>query len=65
LSKIIEIVVSPSGQSKLETRGFAGGECREASRLLVEALGMKEQEQLTADFHTAATNSQSQNQQQG
>jgi hypothetical protein len=64
LSKIIEIVVSPSGQSKLETRGFAGGECREASRLLIEALGMKEQEQVTAEFHTAATNSESHNQQQ-
>ena len=64
MTKIIEIIASPSGQSKLETRGFAGGECREASRLLVEALGMKEQEQLTAEFHTAATNSQSHNQQQ-
>jgi hypothetical protein len=63
LSKLIEIVVSPSGQSKLETRGFAGGECREASRLLIEALGLKEQEQVTAEFHAAATNSQSQNQQ--
>jgi hypothetical protein len=65
LTKIIEIIVSPSGQSKLETRGFAGGQCREASRLLVEALGMKEQEQVTAEFHIAETNSQSQNQQQG
>jgi hypothetical protein len=64
LTKIIEIVVSPSGQSKLETRGFAGGECREASRLLIEALGMKEQEQVTAEFHVAESNTQSHNQQQ-
>ena len=65
MSKIIEIVVSPSGESKLETRGFAAGECREASRSLIEALGMKQQEQLTAEFHVAVENSQSQNQQQG
>jgi hypothetical protein len=63
--KIIEIVVSPTGQSKLETRGFAGGECREASRLLIEALGIKADEQITAEFHIVETNSQSQNQQQG
>ena len=65
MSKIIEIVVSPSGESRLETRGFAGGQCREASRLLIEALGIKADEQVTAEFHIAETNSQSQNQQQG
>ncbi len=56
--KTIEIVVSPDGQSKLETKGFSGNECRESSRLLVEALGLKEQEQVTAEFHFAKTNSQ-------
>ena len=29
--RIIEITVDSKGQSKVETRGFRGGECREAS----------------------------------
>jgi Protein of unknown function (DUF2997) len=49
--KTIEITVDPKGQSKVETRGFAGGECREASRFLEQALGTRSAETLTAEFH--------------
>lgn len=31
-SKTIEIIVKPDGSTSLETKGFAGGECRVASR---------------------------------
>ena len=37
--KIIEITVSPRGETKVETRGFTGGACREASRFIEQALG--------------------------
>ena len=37
--KIIEITVDSKGQSKVETRGFTGGECREASNFIEQALG--------------------------
>lgn len=50
-SKIIEIVVSPTGQTDVQTKGFTGGECREASRFVEEALGHKVEETLTAEFH--------------
>lgn len=50
-SKIIEIVVSPTGQTDVQTKGFTGGECREASRFVEEALGQKTEETLTAEFH--------------
>lgn len=30
--KTIEVIVSPNGQTKLETKGFAGSQCREASK---------------------------------
>jgi hypothetical protein len=51
LSKIIEIIVSPTGATRVETKGFTGGECREASRFLEQALGTRTAEQLTAEFH--------------
>ncbi len=49
--KIIEITVSPDGETKVETRGFTGGECREASRFVEQALGRRTAEALTAEFH--------------
>ena len=32
--KLIEITVDPRGQTKVETRGFAGGTCRQASKFI-------------------------------
>ena len=49
--KTIEITVSPGGEAKVETRGFAGSECREASRFVEQALGQRTAETLTAEFH--------------
>ena len=49
--KIIEITVSPDGETKVETRGFTGGECREASKFVEQALGQRTAETLTAEFH--------------
>jgi hypothetical protein len=49
--KIIEIVVSPTGEARLETQGFSGSSCRDASRLFEEALGQRGDERLTAEFH--------------
>ena len=51
MSKIIEIIVSPKGETRLETKGFAGDECQEASRFVEEALGKPTGERLTAEFH--------------
>ena len=49
--KTIEITVSPTGEAKVQTRGFAGGECRDASRFVEQALGTRTAEVLTAEFH--------------
>ena len=49
--KIIEITVGPRGETKVETKGFTGGACREASRFLEQALGARTAEALTAEFH--------------
>ena len=49
--KTIEITVGPKGETKVETRGFTGGECREASRFVEQALGKKTAETLTGEFY--------------
>ena len=41
----------PEGPDQVETRGFTGGECREASRFVEQALGTRSAETLTAEFH--------------
>lgn len=51
--KTIEIIVSPNGDTRVETKGFVGGQCREASKLLEDALGKREKEHLTADFYAS------------
>jgi len=51
--KIIEITVSPNGDAKVETKGFTGGACREASRFVEQALGARSAEALTAEFYQA------------
>ena len=56
--KTIEIVISPTGQTRVETKGFAGPECRQASEFIEKALGRCTGEQLTAEFHQQATNQQ-------
>ena len=54
MSKTIEIIISPTGQSRVETKGFAGSECRDASRFIEQAIGQQTNEILKAEFHQAA-----------
>ncbi len=61
MSKNIEIVVTPTGQTQVQTKGFAGSACRDASRFIEEALGKTTGEQLTGEFyqtHAAQQNAQ-------
>ncbi len=51
MSKVIEIVVDAMGAATVQTRGFTGSECREASRFVEQALGQRTAETLTAEFH--------------
>lgn len=61
--KTIEILVSPSGKTQVQTKGFAGSSCRQASEFIELALGQRTGVQLTSEFHQ--TVSQQQNVQQG
>jgi hypothetical protein len=51
MTKIIEVTVFPSGDTNLETRGFTGSDCRDASHCIEQALGITSQEKLTAEYH--------------
>jgi hypothetical protein len=57
--KTIEIVVSPTGQTQVQTKGFTGSECRAASEFIEKALGQRTSEQLTSEFHQQAGQQQS------
>jgi hypothetical protein len=51
MKKNIRLIVSPTGEARIETRGFSGPECREASKFLEQALGQPTSEKLTAEFY--------------
>ena len=51
MTRTIEVIVSSTGETKVETKGFAGGECQEASRFIEQALGRRTAETLTAEFY--------------
>ncbi len=51
MNKVIEVTVDPKGNAKVETKGFAGGDCRDASRFVEAALGRAASETLTPEFH--------------
>jgi hypothetical protein len=59
MTKVIEIIVQPDGQTRVETKGFAGSACRDASRFIEEALGKQTGEQLTGEFHQTQAAQQS------
>ena len=51
MKKTIEITVSPTGETKVETKGFTGSECRDASKFVENALGQRTAEQLKGEFY--------------
>lgn len=54
MTKTIEVIVSPRGETTVQTRGFAGSACLEASKFLEQALGVITAERKTEEFYTSA-----------
>ncbi len=52
--KQIEVIVASDGTARVETKGFAGTQCQEASRFLETALGRRVSETQTPEFHQSA-----------
>ena len=49
-TQVIEVVISPQ-EARVETKGFTGGSCRQASQFLEHAHGATASETLTAEFY--------------
>ncbi len=49
--KTIEVTVSPAGETRVETKGFAGTACRDATKLLERALGVVASDTPTAEMY--------------
>lgn len=62
MTKIIEVIVSPTGETSIQTKGYQGSDCIQASKFLEKALGVVATEQKTAEFYQSAqTNQQQEN----
>ncbi len=49
--KTITLVISPTGETQLQTQGFQGSQCKAASAALEQALGLVTQDQPTTEFY--------------
>ena len=58
MTRIIEVVVSPKGETTVQTKGYTGSDCLGASKFLEQALGITTQHQHTAEFYQTATSNQ-------
>lgn len=52
--KRIEVTIGPTGETKVETKGFAGPSCQAASQLIEKALGRVTAEHKTAEYYRPA-----------
>jgi hypothetical protein len=52
--RIIEVTVSPTGEATVQTRGYAGADCLQASHFLEQSLGVVVKDTRTAEYHQAA-----------
>jgi hypothetical protein len=57
--RTIEITVSPTGETKLESKNFTGADCQLATRSLEQALGCRLSETLTAEYFSTVVANQS------
>jgi hypothetical protein len=63
MTRTIEIIVAPDGKTTVQTQGFVGSSCRDASQFIEQALGQRADEKLTAEFYQAQPVQQDQKQQ--
>ncbi|OAI48219.1 hypothetical protein AYO44_07605 [Planctomycetaceae bacterium SCGC AG-212-F19] len=53
MPRIIEVIVSPTGETTVQTKGYAGADCQQGSKFLEVALGVVASEAKTAEFYQA------------
>lgn len=58
MARVIEVVVSPTGETTVQTKGYAGSDCLQASKFLEQALGVPTSEQKTTEFYSTHSTEQ-------
>jgi hypothetical protein len=53
--RIIEVIVSPQGETTVQTKGYAGNDCLQASKFLEQALGVVTNDQKTTECYQTET----------
>ncbi len=53
--RMIEVLVSPTGETTVQTKGYAGAGCLQASQFLEQALGVTTNDCKTADYYAQPT----------
>ena len=53
--KTIEIIVDAKGESTVQTKGFAGTSCRDASKFIEQTLGAVQSDMPTAEMYQTQT----------
>jgi len=51
MPRIIEVVVSPQGETTVQTKGYSGSDCVQASKFLEQALGIATADRQTSEFY--------------
>jgi hypothetical protein len=54
MARVIEVVVSPKGETTVQTKGYAGADCLRASQFLEQALGVASADRKTGEFYLTA-----------
>ncbi len=58
MARILEVTVSPQGEATVQTKGYAGADCLQASRFLEQALGVATSDTRTSEFYQPAAEQQ-------
>ena len=58
MNRVIEVTVSPKGETSIQTKGYVGSDCLQASKFLEQALGVVAKEAKTGEFYAPAQTDQ-------
>jgi hypothetical protein len=58
MNRVIEVIVSPKGETSVQTKGYSGSDCLQASKFLEQTLGVVGTEHKTAEFYQPAQTEQ-------
>jgi hypothetical protein len=56
--RTIEVIVSPTGETTVQTKGYTGADCLLASKWLEQALGQPSADQKTAEYYQSSQEQQ-------